>query len=207
MTNSVATWNEYRVWKMEKFCGKFYVEGVPLSLTVDTSDVAVGAVLKKFYNNTWQPLVFSAKLNQAQSNYSTYDRASNRLQCGKIFPLHCWRSQTDHTYSIYASCIRFKKKTDKTLPRQARQLHFIAQFSTEIVHISGKSSVVADALSRIESITVPPNIDPNKLADEERNHSELNALLSNNSSSSRIHTIKLYHANLLWHCEQKNPTN
>lgn len=54
---------------------------------------------------------------------------------------------TDHKPLTFA----FLQKSDKASPTQARQLDFIGQFSTSISHISGKSNVVADTLSRIQS--------------------------------------------------------
>jgi hypothetical protein len=36
---------------------------------------------------------------------------------------------------------------------------FVAQFATDIKHISGQDNVVADALSRVESVTAPPSYD------------------------------------------------
>ncbi|GBN11904.1 Putative protein in type-1 retrotransposable element R1DM [Araneus ventricosus] len=47
----------------------------------------------------------------------------------------------------------FHKQTEKLSPRQINHLNFIAQFTVDIKHISGKDNVVADALSRIESIS------------------------------------------------------
>jgi hypothetical protein len=37
---------------------------------------------------------------------------------------------------------------------------FASQFTTDIQHISGKKNVVADALSRIESVNRQPSYDP-----------------------------------------------
>ncbi|GBM93464.1 hypothetical protein AVEN_215350-1 [Araneus ventricosus] len=45
------------------------------------------------------------------------------------------------------------KKIEKNSPRQINHLNFIAQFTVDIKHISGKDNVAADALSRIESIS------------------------------------------------------
>jgi cleavage and polyadenylation specificity factor subunit 1 len=42
---------------------------------------------------------------------------------------------------------------------KGNHLDFIAQFTTDIRHISGEDNVVADALSRIESVTAPPSYD------------------------------------------------
>jgi hypothetical protein len=61
---------------------------------------------------------------------------------------------TDHKPVIYA----FQQKWDKSSLRQLNHLDFVAQFTTDIRHISGQD-VVADNLSRVESVTAPPSYD------------------------------------------------
>ena len=46
----------------------------------------------------------------------------------------------------------FSQKRDKCSKRQFNHLDFISQFMTDIRHISGQDSVVADALSRVEAV-------------------------------------------------------
>ncbi|GFS77856.1 retrovirus-related Pol polyprotein from transposon 412 [Trichonephila clavipes] len=53
---------------------------------------------------------------------------------------------TDQKPLMYA----FMQNPDKCSPRQWRHLDFISQFSTDVRHINGTHSAVADALSRIE---------------------------------------------------------
>ncbi len=49
--------------------------GAQLSLTVDASGTAVGAVLQQHDNDQWQPLGFySERLTETQTRYNTYDR-------------------------------------------------------------------------------------------------------------------------------------
>lgn len=50
---------------------------------------------------------------------------------------------TDHKPLIYA----ISKKLTHTSDRVVRQLEEISQYSTNIIHISGESNIVADALS------------------------------------------------------------
>ena len=53
------------------------IPGAPVSLAVDASDYAVGAVLQQRVNDSWQPLGFLTKpLSSAQRKYSAYDRFS-----------------------------------------------------------------------------------------------------------------------------------
>ena len=89
---------------------------------------------------------------------------------GKNFTIY-----TDHKPLIYA----FKQKPEKASPRQARHLDFIAQFSTDIRHIPGKNNVVADTLSRLETISVPDSLNYEELSSEQANDDELQDLLNN----------------------------
>lgn len=49
-------------------------EEVPLILSTDASNFAIGAVLQQECNKQRTPLFFSRKLTDMQANYSTYDR-------------------------------------------------------------------------------------------------------------------------------------
>ena len=53
----------------------------PTALTVDASDVTIGAELaQQDESGKWQPLAFfSLKLNRAQHNYSAFDGASGHV--------------------------------------------------------------------------------------------------------------------------------
>lgn len=126
----------------------------PIALTVDASDFGMGAVVEQLQGSTWKPLsFFSKKFSPAQKRYSTYDRELLAIYAAiKYFQYllegRSFEIFTDHKSLIFA----FKQKADKSSPRQIRHLSFIAQFSTNITHISGKHNIVADALSRLEAI-------------------------------------------------------
>jgi hypothetical protein len=62
---------------------------------------------------------------------------------------------TDHKPVTYA----FQQKRDKCSPRQFNHLDSVAQFTTDIMHISGQDNAVADAFSRVESVTAPSSYD------------------------------------------------
>jgi len=68
--------------------------------------------------------------------------------------------KTDHKSLIYT----FNQKSAKTSPRQ-RHFGFIGQFLIDIVYIPGPDNIVADALSRIESIVTPIIVNTNDIAD------------------------------------------
>lgn len=74
---------------------------------------------------------------------------------------------TDHKPLIYA----FTQRREKLPPAQLNQLSFISQFSTDIVRIKGADNVVADAMSRIESISLEDDLAA--LAQSQQNDEEL----------------------------------
>jgi hypothetical protein len=83
---------------------------------------------------------------------------------------------TDHKPITYT----FQQKRDKCSPRQFNRLDFIAHFTTDIRHISGQDNVVADALSRVESVTAPPSHDA--LAASQDDDNELRTLLASSTA-------------------------
>ncbi|GFW53838.1 retrovirus-related Pol polyprotein from transposon opus [Trichonephila clavipes] len=162
--------------------------GLPLSLCTDASDFAVGAVLQQLENESWKPIAFySKKLNETQTRYSTYDRELlgiylsvkhfKHLLEGNDFVIY-----TDHKPLTFA----FKQKNEKASPRQQRQLQYISEFSCKIQHVLGKDNVVADALSRIDSIS---EINFEEIAEEQTTDEELQQLLHNNSLKFKPSTL------------------
>lgn len=63
---------------------------------------------------------------------------------------------------------------------------FISESSADIVHVSGDSNGMADALSRIISLTIPSDIDIQEFIEEERNDSELRKFLQDSTSSLQL---------------------
>ena len=83
---------------------------------------------------------------------------------------------TDHKPLIFA----FQQKRDKCSPRQFNHIDYISQFTTDIRHISGQENIVADTLSRIESITSA--VSPEALAAAQDEDKELPTLLTGTTS-------------------------
>ena len=115
--------------------------GVEISLLVDASTFAVGAVLQQKVEGHQFPLgFFSRALSPAQQNYSIFDRELKAIKDFRCFvegrPLIIW---TDHASSTHPCAI-----TEFT-GRRLRQLQFISGFTR---HIKGEENVVADYLSR-----------------------------------------------------------
>ncbi|GFU73956.1 hypothetical protein TNCV_3784711 [Trichonephila clavipes] len=130
----------------------------PLALHVDASDYAIGGALHQVVDSELQPLAFfSRKLTSSEKSYSAYDR---ELPCYLLgYPT-------------------LSAKSDKCSPRQIRQLDFISQFTTNIVHIPGSDNIAADVLSRVSAITFPSQIDYDCIAETQQTDQELHTLIA-----------------------------
>lgn len=161
----------------------------PLSLMTDASNTCVGAVLQQKINNTWQPLgYFSKKLTEAQKKYSTYDRELLAIYLAIIHFRNMIEGReliifTDHKPLSFACD---KLGTNRESSRRARQIMFISEFSTDIRHISGNDNIVADTLSRIETITCPTTIDFAELAVAQETDEQLAKLLNDSSNNNKL---------------------
>lgn len=175
-----------------------------LTLTTDASDTAIGAVIHQRAKEEWQPLAFlSKKLNQAQKKYSPYDRELLAIYTsirhfrhmleGRIFTVY-----TDHKPITHA----FNQDPLRSSPRQARQLDFISQFTTDIQHLAGKENVVADALSRIEEIQAAVNFE--ELAKSQEENTELQALLRG-ETGLKLTQVPIPGTTALLYCDTATP--
>ncbi|GFT90814.1 retrovirus-related Pol polyprotein from transposon 17.6 [Trichonephila clavipes] len=121
----------------------------PLALHVDASDYAIGGALHQVVDSELQPLAFfSRKLISSEKSYSVYDRELLAIYSAirhfrYMLEARDFTVFTDHKPLTYA----FRQKSDKCSPRQIRQLDFISQFTTNIVHIPGSDNIAADVLS------------------------------------------------------------
>lgn len=127
--------------------------GAKLILTCDASRIAVGAVLEQVGDDgNREPLgFFSRKLSEREGKWPAYDLELLAIYDGiqHFETLVAGRELiivTDHRPLTYL----FTKKGKCKLERRSRHAEYIAQFSTNIVHLSGAANIVADALSRPE---------------------------------------------------------
>lgn len=177
----------------------------PYALFADASNSCVGAVLQQYIDGQWHPLgYFSRKLNETQKKYSTYDRellaiflAMEHFRClfeGKELIIF-----TDHkplTFAFSKLC----KNNNKESPRRVRQLLFISEFTTDIRHVSGQDNIVADALSRVDTIECTSSvIDFEKLAEDQNSDEELKLYL--NSSKHQLKEILVPNTRKAIYCE------
>ena len=143
----------------------------PISVAVDASDTAVGAVLQQHVGDEWQPLsFFSKRLQPAECRYSTFGRELLAIYLAIRHFRHSLEGReftvfTDHKPLTYA----LRSRSDRYSPREIRHLDYISQFTNDIRHISGVANYVADALSRIHSVTGErsPALDLVRMADEQ----------------------------------------
>lgn len=163
-----------------------------MALTTDASSTAIGAKLEQLVEDTWQPLgFFSRKLSPTEQRYSTYDRELLAIFASTKFFHHLldcrnFIIRTDHKPLVYA----FKQKLDKASERQLRQLDYISQFSTDIVYVKGEDNAVADALSRINTISMPTALSSDTIYKAQRDDKELQDLIKN-PSSLNLHELEV----------------
>ncbi|XP_055308134.1 uncharacterized protein LOC129572210 [Sitodiplosis mosellana] len=94
---------------------------------------------------------------------------------------------TDHKPITFA----FLQNPEKASPRQLNHLDFIGQYTTDIRYIPGKDNIVADLLSRIESVSNCEPINYEELAENQKIDQELNDFLKNNTSTLQLKLINI----------------
>lgn len=135
---------------------------------------------------------FSKRLLPAESRYSTFGRELLAVYLAIRHFRHMLEGRpftvfTDHKPLIYA----LRAVSDRYSPRESRHLDFIAQFTTDIQHLSGDQNPVADALSRVHSLISLPGdpIDLHALAAAQGNDPEIENL--RRSSSLQLQQVPL----------------
>lgn len=178
----------------------------PISLMCDASNTCAGAVLQQLVNNKWVPLgYFSKKFSETQQRYSTFDRELLSIYMAikhfrKMFEGRELIVYTDHKPLTYA--IR-KPPSDNDTQRRTRQLLFISEFTTDLRHVSGANNVVADALSRVETIDLPSPIDYDLLSQAQEKDSNIPNL--SKQTNIQLKKIAIPTSNKLIYCEVSTP--
>ena len=149
----------------------------PTSLTVDASNTAIGARLEQRQGKSWvSRAFFSRNLSDAENKYSAFDR---ELLATFSAIRHFRHFLEGRSLTFLTTALR--SQTDRSL-RQTRHLSFIAEFTTDIKYIKGKFNVVADALSRINSV---------KTSDNNIQNPNLNAVVANHPEDKIIDFSRL----------------
>ena len=121
-------------------------------LVCDASATHVGAALqqRRQAGQAWEPLgFFSKKLDKPQLVYSAFDR---ELFAAFAAVRHFWYQLEGRQFQLWINhkplVFALKKVNEAWTPRQQRQLPYLAEYTTDIRHVTGIENVIADALSR-----------------------------------------------------------
>ena len=147
------------------------VHGTKLSLMVDASKTAVGAVLHQEVQDCWQPLAFfSKKLQPMESHYSTFSR---ELLVIYLAIKHFQHFIEDHDVIIFTNhkllVFSLHSHSDRYSNHEVCQLNFILKFCNDIRHVCGPQNAVADAFSHvpINALYFPAGVDFAAMANEQ----------------------------------------
>jgi len=171
----------------------------PIALVTDVSTTAMGTVLQQRKQDAWKPLeFFSNKISTAQQKYSAHDLKLLAMSKAVKHFRHMLEAQhfvifTDHKPLTYV----FSQRREKCTSRQFNHLNYISQFTTGIRHISGQDNLVADYLSRVE--TIYTSISPEVLAEAQATDAEHTALLQG-TTALRLEKIQIPGSVVVLHC-------
>ncbi|KAI5721680.1 hypothetical protein M8J77_023987 [Diaphorina citri] len=97
-----------------------------------------------------------------------------------------------------------EEKPEKCSPRQFRHLDFIAQFSTDIQYVPGSQNVVADALSRVD--TIHATLDYKSLATSQQTDEELKVPLQGTDSGLHLKLLQMPESDVRIYCDVSTRT-
>ena len=187
----------------------FPAPNAKISLVTDASDDVAGAVLQQEVDNNIQPLGFFSKVfSRIERKYSAFDRELTAIVKalkhfryfleGREFTIY-----TDHKPIIDA----LLSEADRDNARQARQLAYVSEYTTDIQHLSGTSNIVADALPRNEINPIfqqSSNIDWATLAKAQLADQELLSFIEGNHSL-KMKRVSVADNNLTLLCDDSQP--
>ena len=125
----------------------------PLALFVDASNVSIGGALRQMSAVGWSTIgYYSKSLNEAQKKYSTFRKELLALNFSLRHFLPEILGRKLICFSDHKAIVDGFKKPElkQNDPIAARQMLEIAQFTTDIRHISGIKNVTADFFSRYD---------------------------------------------------------
>jgi len=121
----------------------------PFIVTTDASAYATGAILEQEYGGKRYVIAFdSRKFSGAEQNKTAYEKEMMAV----LQALRTWRHHLLGPRSFVLNCdnsaVTFLSNQPQLTPQQARWQQTLSEYNYEIKHISGKTNVAADALSR-----------------------------------------------------------
>lgn len=199
-----ATTNAFETTKLSLTTAVQLVHPLPtarLAVFSDASSTSIAGTLMQFVDNTWQPLAFfSKKLHGNQLDWPAYYRELLAIYESIQYFRHFLEARpftifTDHKPITFA----FHQRRDRLPPVQLNHLSFIAQFSTDIQHVSGADNVVADAFSRVAAVS-SVEVPLADIAAEQLHDDELKLLLTG-TTSLRLTQLPIPGSNSLIYCD------
>ena len=125
-----------------------------MNITTDASNTGIGVCLNEIQNGECRPLgFFSRKPSEAEKRTSTFEKVLLAI----FASVKRWRDLLDpRNVTIFTNhkCIvsAFNSDKQRLSDKQQRQVSFISEYTSDIVHVAGKDDVVASLFSRAASI-------------------------------------------------------
>ena len=126
----------------------------PIVLRTDASIEGVGAVLFQIRDGKEEPILFlSQRFSGAATRWSTIEQEAYAIfwavmKCESYLLGHYFHIETDHRNLLYMS--------DATAPKVVRWRLRLQEYDFQVIHIPGKTNVIADALSRCYRVRARP---------------------------------------------------
>ena len=124
---------------------------VPFQLSIDASDVGVGAVLEQKDSSGGHPVAyFSRKLNEHQKRYSTIEKETLALVLA-LSHFDVYVSSNIGNLIVYSdhNPLKFLYKFRNKNQRLTRWSLLLQEYNLEIRHVKGKDNIIPDVLSRV----------------------------------------------------------
>ena len=160
-----------------------------ISLVTDASNDTAGAVLQQEIDGVVQPLGFFSRIfSCTDRKYAAFDKELTAIVMALKHFRYVLESRNFTIYTDHKPIVAaLNSESDRENARQARQLAYINEFTTDVRHLPGTSNilVVADTLSRQEINTIfkhSISIDYENLAKAQLKDEELLDFLESNHS-------------------------
>ena len=156
-----------------------------ISIAVDASSTAIGAVLQQSTTDGWQPIAFySRRLTDTEARYSTFGRELLAAYSSIRHFRHAIEGRefaifTDHKPLLHA----IRNCSDKHSPREQRHLEYISEFTTDIRHVPGIDNIPADFLSRTAQVNT---LDLQAMAEAQRKDLQFANDINNSSFKLKL---------------------
>ena len=130
---------------------RLYDPSRDLKVVTDASNFATGACLLQLFDDGWHPLAyFSKTLNDAQKNYSAYDRELLAIYQAVLHWRHYLYGQHFKVITDHATLKHLIDQPELKNSRRIRWISDLQEYDMEILYSPGRNNP-ADPLSRLRS--------------------------------------------------------